>query len=461
MQAWDNFVAAQEAEFGAETVLKWLKSLKILRFDACNLYLEAKDAFQAMWFEEHIRFKVQTKLFNNNKKKIKVHLAVANSTPGNSGGKNKKKVKNAQPIPTFSLALDQLDPYCTFEKFIVSDPNLLTHRVLSTISARSQDNDASHHDLASFNPIYIHGGAGTGKTHLLMAAAFSLQQNGFNVIYSRAETFTDHVVSAIRAGEMSIFRQAYRNSDVLIIDDVHVFSRKGATQEEFFHTFNTLHVAGKQIILSANCSPGELQLIEPRLISRFEWGIVLNLEPPTREELTRIIQQKAESLQFAVNQKIIEFLAHTFSTCKSISRALEALVLRCHFNEQQGKNLQGGLTIPIVKQLLSDLILEEEQSALTTKGIIQSTAEFFGIRPDDILGKAQTRDCVLPRQIAMHLCRTLLKMPYVKIGDFFEKDHSTVMSSVKLIQKGIDSDDSEIASNYRAILKNLKNENRE
>jgi len=455
MHAWDKFIEAQEAELGSETVHKWLKTLKVLRFDAGNLYLEAQDAFQALWFEEHIRSKLYAKLLNNNNRRIKVHLTVANA-PAKTKRHSKNSTNAGPEAPLFSLTFDELDPYSLFKHFVVAEANLLTHKVVAQASQSDQEAgvEGLTPSIKAFNPIYIHGSSGSGKTHLLMAAAAALKERGLHVVYTRAQTFTDHVVSAIRAGEMSTFRQTYRNSDVLIIDDVHVFSRKGATQEEFFHTFNALHLGGKQIILSANCAPGELQLIEPRLVSRFEWGIVLSLETPGREDLLKILQAKSEAMQYPIHSKVVEFLLESFSSSKSLCRAFEALILRSHLNHGQIKSTQ--ITITMARQLLSDLLVEEEKATLTPSAIMQGAAEFFGIRPEDISGRSQTRDCVLPRQISMHLCRCQLKMPYVKIGDLFDKDHSTVMSSVKLIQKGIDEDDKEIASAYRVILKKLK-----
>ncbi len=456
MHAWENFVKAQEAELGGETVQKWLKTITVVRFDACNLYLEAKDTFQAMWFEEHIRQKVQTKLVNNNNKRIKVHLAVAN-VPAKAKTRTTKAKQPAEAVrASISLAFDELDPQCTFDSFVTSPANQLTYKVFSQIAGVAPPDQKIDVALAALNPVYVHGGSGSGKTHLLMATANALRQQGYHVLYSRAHTFTDHVVAAIRAGEMSVFRQAYRNSDVLIIDDVHVFSRKGATQEEFFHTFNTLHVAGKQIILSANCAPGELQLIEPRLVSRFEWGIVLQLETASREESSQILTAKATAMQFPLHPKVLEFLLDSFSSTKALSKAFDALVLRSHMNQGGGKFSPAHLTLPMATQLLGDLLAEEQRAALTPARIIGGVAEFFGIRPEDVVGKAQTRDCVLPRQISMHLCRFQLNLPYVKIGDLFGKDHSTVMSSVKLIQRAIEGDDPEIAAPYRVILKKIK-----
>ncbi|MEI8364993.1 MAG: DnaA/Hda family protein [Parachlamydiaceae bacterium] len=474
MKAWEDFVKTQEQELGGSTVQKWLKTLKVQRFDAGNLYLEAGDAFQAMWFEEHMRHKVITGFVNNNNRKIKVHVAVENALPlaRKTVGKSKKQIET--PLPSYTLVLDALDPACTFDRFVVSQPNLLTHQIFTQVvemkdslqvvktansskncNSRDSANLLSSTTASIFNPIYVHGTTGSGKTHLLMATAAALRAQGKRVAFARAQTFADHVVSAIRSGEMSAFRQAYRNNDVLIIDDVHVLSRKGATQEEFFHTFNTLQMADKQIILSANSPPKELQLIEPRLVSRFEWGIVLSLERPSKEDTEKILAIKIKAHDFPLHKKVVDFLLGSFETLTALNKALEALILRAHMKPNLQKCPSSQLTVLQVKQELTDLLEEEQQAAVTPKRIIGDVAEFYGIKPEDISGNAQTRDCVLPRQISMYLCRTQLKLPFLKIGAFFSRDHSTVMSSVKLIQKAIDTDDSEIASAYRAVLRKL------
>lgn len=451
MQAWEQFLQQQEAELGSETVQKWLRSLKIQRFDACNLYLEAKDSFQVLWFEEHIRGKVQVGFVNGNNRRIKIHLSIANTPVGSK--KSQAQVKGNKDIRNtlFQLTFDELDPLCLFQYFVVSPDNQLTHKLLCELAGLSNSTSTS---LGTFNPLYLYGPAGSGKTHLLMSLTQSFRAQGLKSIYVRAELFTDHVVKAIRAGEMSTFRQAYRNADILLVDDVHVFSRKGATQEEFFHTFNTLHLAGKQIILSANCAPQELQLIEPRLVSRFEWGIVLPLKSVHAEELKNLLQVKAQALHFSLPTKISDFLVENFtSNPKALVKAFEAMVLRLHLDSHHSVQ---NLSVAAIKSLLSDLLNEEQQAALTTRKIIQAVAEYYGIRSEDVLGKSQTRECALPRQIAMHICREKLKIPFMKIGDLFSRDHSTVMASIKHIQKALEGDHRDIAGAWHAILKKLQ-----
>ncbi len=447
MRAWEQFLSEQEKELGSETVNKWLRSLQVVRFDAGNLYLEAKDAFQILWFEEHLRKKVQDCFLNNNHRHIKVHIALrASEDPP----KKKKNVSVPKPTPAIApseIVFNGLDPHCTFDTFI-KPPGHLPFTVLTNCSQSKE---------LFFNPIYVCGPAGTGKSHLLMATAHTLQAMGKRVIYAHAETFTDHVVKAIRASDMTLFRQSYRNADTLIMDDVHLLAKKWATQEEFFHTFNTLHLAQRQIILSASCPPGELQFIEPRLVSRFEWGIVLTLDAMQKEELKHVLEMKCMVLKCPLNNRVMAFLLETFgSNAKVLCRALEALVLRIHLHPTAKRGSTTQLTVAFVEQQLADLIREEKQAAVTSTKVVQRVAEHYGLRAEDLLGKAQTRECVQPRQIAMYLCRTLLRMPFPKIGQLFSKNHSTVISSVRVIQKEIDEANPEFINQLNAVQKKLR-----
>lgn len=447
MKVWDEFLVLQEKELGKAAVQKWLRPLKILRFDACNLYLEAKDSFQVHWFEEHIRPLLLTRFLSKSNKRIKVHLSIAKEIRIE---KKEVKPKGEIPIPQrprFELLFDVVGQYPSLKNFIVSEPSQLTYRLLLEVVEGTTP-------LGTFNPIFMHGPIGCGKTHLLMALATALKEKGINVLYVRAETFTDHVVNAIRSSEMQKFRLAYRGIDALLIDDVEVFSKKGATQEELFHTFNALHLEGKQIVLTSKCPPSELSEIEPRLISRFEWGIVLPLAALCKEELRQLLLQHTTERQFPLSDKVIEFLLDTFkSSPKALLKAFEALVLRTSLGAAEGKPYLLPLSLEAVQHLLADLTKAEEESLLTPSKIIRTVGEYFGIRSQDILGKAQSRECTLPRQVAMYLCRKELRMPFTKMGDLFARDHSTVMTSVKQIEKNQDTQ--EVTSALHAIKKNL------
>lgn len=396
-------------------------------------------------------------LYNNNNQKIKIHL----STPNQKQNQPKKAKAKKEP-PKFVIQFKEVNPQFTFKNFTVHEGNNLAHALLCKMTGYEQNEHKlipGKTALAEFNPIYLHGPTGTGKTHLLMATAHALKDRSLNVLYSHADLFTEHVVSAIRAGEMSSFRKTYRNVDVLILDDVHIFSRKRATQEELFHSFNALHLAEKQIILGSNCSPAELQHIEQRLVSRFEWGVVLGLDGPTKENSRLMIEQKANTLNFPLPPKIIEFLINTFSSnTKALIQGLEALILRNHLQTLKPQKLYPNqLTIPLVKHLLTDLILEENRRLITPSKIIQTVANHFEMEENEMTGQSQSRACVLPRQLAMYLCRDELKLSYTKIGDLFSRDHTTVMASVKVIQKNKEQDNLEVLKHLSPILKKLKN----
>lgn len=447
MQAWNDFVKKQEGLLGKDIAEKWLYSLKVVHFDSGNLYLEAKDSFQALWFEEHIRPLLKAQLQNNNFRPIKVHLTVAEAHEASRKLSRKEKGKSVPPIHFFR---DKIDPAMTLENFIPGDANKIVFRFFCELYSEPKLS------LAAFNPIYLWGGSGSGKTHLLMALAQEFSKRGLNALYARAETFTEHVVSAIRGSAMDAFRKAYRNADILLIDDVHLFARKDATQEEFFHTFNTLHTSGRQIILSSKCAPALLEEIEPRLVSRFEWGINLHFEKLGAEDLMQVLKKRCEGFNFPLSNDVSEFLVETFSSSKSLHKALEALILRCHLDGDV-RHKRNSLTMDIgsAKRMLADLCAEEVKIALTPEKIVASVAAIYGVRSEDLLGKAQNQECSFPRQIAMYLCRQELKLPYQSIGQIFSRDHSTVMTSIKQIEKKIETTDKELLHSLSEIREKL------
>ncbi len=403
MQAWNDFLKDQEKDFGEKTVQKWLHTLKILKFDARNLYLQPQDSFQVAWFEEHIKPKLKN-FRNNNGVLISVHLK-----------HNFPKKPASKGIPSLYIRPEVLDPHFTFDSFHTNEKNKMAFKLLDM---------CQKNNLGSFNPIYIHGPHGCGKTHLLMSISHALQQQNLNVFYVYAQNFTKHVVSAIKFGKMLEFRKAYRTADVLIIDDIHILSGKNATQEEFFHTFNALHTSGKQIILSSHFATPHLDAIEPRLISRFEWGISVSIEKNEPSDLLEILRKKSKTFHFPLPLNVLKYLVSTFS--QNAFLAFNALLLRA--------NPALKLDIASVQVLLKDLIHREKEKMITKERLVKQIATHFEIDVQDLLGKSQTKELSLARKIAMYICREHLKMPLVAIGKFFGRDHSTVLSAVRYIE---------------------------
>jgi len=448
MECWELFLKNQESELGTEIVDKWLRTLKILHYDACNLYLEAHDTFHLTWFEEHIRPKLRSNLFNNNHRKVQVHVTIKNNS-GPPKGYEKSKI-HAKEKAYFKE--DSLDPHFLFENFIYSEKNQLTYSFFTEFieEIKKKENTIKK---ATFNPIFLYGNSGSGKTHILMSLAHLFKKCSIRCFYIRAESFTEHVISAIRSGTMEEFRKTYRHTEVLLVDDVHQFAKKTATQEEFFHTFNSLQTAGRQVILSANRAPHFLEEIEPRLISRFEWGILLPLEKLSGKHLRNFLIHRSKLFDFPLSCEVIDFLLHHFSrNLKVLQTAFDALVLRYTLEQNKSPSqLSLPLSLSEAAFFLSSLLEEEKKHILTPQKIIQIVSEFYGIYSSDILGKAQHHEFSLPRQVAIFLCRQKLQISLLKLGSIFSRDHSTILSSIKQIEKKISSGDQEFEKNLQTL----------
>jgi chromosomal replication initiator protein len=404
MKAWERFVAALQKEFPALGGHPWLHALRLVRFDAANLYLEAASPIELAWFEEHIRPLLKKNLFNENFRPIKVHVQAAGA-----------KVASAASVGITSTPFSPspLDPGLTLNHFISTEQNNVVVKLIQEWLKKG---------ASPFNPLFLFGPESSGKTHLLMSLADALQTKKQKVFYVTADTFTEHVVQAIRGGRMQEFRSIYRDIDVLLVDNIHRLAGRAATQEEFFHTFNNLHTLGKQIVLSSPVAPSKIEEIEPRLISRFEWGIVLPLE---RLPSSILLEKKAQMWDIPLSPELATFLLTRFPSNPLL--ALQALALRVPGKEP--------ISVLAAEKILKDLLAKEEAKGSTPEKIVKALSAHFGIKPEDLTGKSQTREFALPRQIAMYLCRKNLNLPFQTIGKFFSRDHSTVMSSVKQIEQ--------------------------
>jgi chromosomal replication initiator protein len=353
--------------------------------------------------------------------------------PGSAADESEREppVQNPFAIPGIQeKEVDsQLNESYTFERFIEGDCNQLARSAAWAI--------AQEPGGTSFNPYLVYGGVGLGKTHLIQAVGNYVNENRPNktVLYVSSERFTTEFVQSIQRNRISEFSMFYRQVDVLIVDDVQFFSGKEKTQEEFFHIFNALHQAGKQIVLSADRPPREIEGIEERLLSRFQWGLSADVQPPGLETRVAILQRKAEDDGIDLDQDVIEFIAHNV---KSNIRELEGALIRllAHATLHQRE-----LDLTLAKEVLRDLV-DDEQASLTIEEIQRIVCEYLNIDEDRVRGKTRKREVVRARQIAMYFCKQLTQNSLKTIGlHFGGRDHSTVIHANNTVEDQMETDE--------------------
>ncbi len=317
-----------------------------------------------------------------------------------------------------------LNPKYKFSTFVVGSSNKFAHSACLAVAESPGQ---------TYNPLYLYGGPGLGKTHLMHSIGhFILEQSPEKkVLYVTSEEFTNEVIESIRSGNaasMTKLREKYRTVDVLMVDDVQFIIGKESTQEEFFHTFNVLHSARKQIILSSDKPPKEIETLDERFRSRFEWGLIADIQPPDYETRMAILRKNAESCSRPINEEIIKYIA---TNIKSNIRELEGA-----FNKivAAGRLNQVDLTLALAEEALKDVIYPNKSREITPTLIINVVSEHFGIKPEDICSKKRNSEFVQPRQIVMYLCRELTATSYVNIGKILgKKDHTTIIHGVNKI----------------------------
>ena len=317
-----------------------------------------------------------------------------------------------------------------FESFVVGSSNQFAHAAARAIA----ENPAR-----SYNPLFLYGGVGLGKTHLLHAIGHTIQrkQPQLRVMYLPAEQFVNELISSLRFNRMPDFRERYRNIDFLMVDDIQFLANKERTQEEFFHTFNTLYSSQKQIVLSSDSSPRNIPALEERLRSRFEWGLIADIQPPDLETKVAILRRKADHDGVDLSDDVSLFIARQV---KSNIRELEGMLNRvAAFASLTGKPL----SLDLAKETLKDILPADDQRVLAPE-IIKSVARHYGLKVSEIKSKNNAKQIAFPRQVAMYLCKNLTELSYPDIGkQFNNKHHSTVMYSVEKIGK-LRAEDSEL-----------------
>lgn len=325
-----------------------------------------------------------------------------------------------------------LNPKYKFDTFVVGSNNKLAHS--AALAAAESPGEV-------YNPLYIYGGAGLGKTHLMHSIGhFILEKNPkMKVLYVTSENFTNEVISCIRSGDalkMNKMRDKYRTVDILMIDDIQFIIGKESTQEEFFHTFNTLHSAGKQIILSSDKPPKEMETLEERLRSRFEWGLIADIQPPDYETRMAILQKNTENYNKEIDNEVLQYIAENVkSNIRELEGALNKIMAFSKLNKVD-------INLEYAEEALKDVIYPNNKKEITTSFIIEVVAEHFGISPEDIASKKRTAELVQARQVVMYFCREMTANSLQNIAKSIgKKDHTTVLHGIKTITKEMENNE--------------------
>ena len=315
----------------------------------------------------------------------------------------------------------------TFDSFIVGNSNKFAHAACVAVSERP---------AMDYNPLFIYGPSGLGKTHLMSSVvnAIKKQKKDLKVVYIKGEEFTNQLIESLSKQEMEKFRERYRNCDILLIDDIQFIAGKNSTQEEFFHTFNSLYEEHKQIILSSDRPPKDIQLLEERLKTRFEWGLIADIQPPDLELRIAIIKKKAEQISVDLSDDVLNFLAENLrSNIRQIEGAVKKLSAISFLKGEK-------ITMDTAKSCLSELLGGAEPINITVDKIFTAVFKKYGIKKEDIVGQKRNKEVAYARHISVYLIRTITEMSYPNIGKIFSKDHATIIASYDKIQKKILSD---------------------
>jgi len=334
----------------------------------------------------------------------------------------KRKESRKKPTPAI------LNPNYTFETFIIGPSNNFAHAACMAVAQSP---------ARAYNPLFIYGGTGLGKTHLMQAIGNSVleRQKDASICYKTCESFTNEYIDAIQNRSLTAFRKRYRQADLLMIDDIHFLAGKERMQEEFFHTFNALFDQHKQIILTCDRPASEIPGLEHRLVSRFEWGLVTELEPPDVETRIAILRRKQQMHHVQLPDHVLEYIAERIRS--NIRRLEGALVRAASYTSLTGREL----TRESLEYLLRDTLDQEQQEKVTIEGIQRVVAEFYDIRLADMTSKRRPQSVAMPRQVAMYLSRQLTQHSFPMIADAFGKNHATVLHACRLIGQKMEKDD--------------------
>jgi len=447
-EIWAEVIDTVERGLGGNTVI-WLRQTKAESFANGVLSVSVQNVFTKNVIEEEYLKQIRSALKSITNANTEVNFVVQIESPSEEADQKKKEVS---PVSS-SDPSSSLNPKYAFDNFVVGPSNRFSYNAALAV-AESPDGKA-------YNPLFIYGGVGLGKTHLMHAIGNYIKDNNPNlkVLYMSSETFMNEMIEAVRRGMgTSEFRNKYRTVDVLLIDDIQFMRGKDGTQEEFFHTFNTLHSSQKQIVLSSDSHPKDIPALEERLRSRFEWGLITFIEPPELETRIAILKKKSEELGIdELADDIAMFIADRVT---SNIRELEGCLIRALALADLD---DVPLTIDIVKEALKDIMPKESdgyKELITAESIKKVVAKHFNVRLSDIKSDKRTKPLTLPRHVAMYLCRRLTKLSLIDIGrDFGKKDHTTVMHACDKIEEAIQNDPG-FERTIEQLIKEIKEQNK-
>jgi chromosomal replication initiator protein len=470
---WESAKADLKGLFPEDAFHLWFEPMACLEQTADSLTLSVPNDFAAIWITDNYLDLIQQRLRltagQNVTVKLKVHSGPvvtgwegatrvsATASPfatgrgsiaGSSGassqaaptavlaGTTLAEPARARPAPRrANLRIEEraalagsLKAGNTFDNFVIGPNNQMAHAAAMAVADSPSQ---------VYNPLFLHGDTGLGKTHLMHAIGHAVlaRRPDARVAYVTSETFTNDFITAVQERSLTKFRQRYRSLDVLLVDDIQFLAGKEGTQEEFFHTFNDLHGAGKQIVLSSDRRAAEIDKLEARLVSRFEWGLAANLQAPDYETRLAILRTKATAMRVDLPREIAHFLAQHIS--RNIRRLEGALLRVCSYTGLTGKPLD----LPTVEDLLKDALIEQAQHALTIEGIQKKVTDQFQLRPGDMTSRRRPNHIAIPRQVAMYLSRQLTKHSLVEIGEAFGgRDHGTVIHACKAVDNMLAQD---------------------
>jgi len=428
---WEKSVKLIREKVSQHNFDTWIRPIRVTSLEGNQIYLSVPNRFFKDWLTENYRPVISDSLTSVSGVGLVVNFVVGED--GAPGPARSPLIEKAIPSPKKAMLVrtnPSLNQNYSFERFVVGASNQFAHAAAVSVAEQPAKN---------YNPLFIYGGVGLGKTHLLNAIgihALSLYPE-MNVVYVSAEAFLNELVNSIRYDRMAKFREKYRNIDYLLIDDIQFIAGKGKTEEEFFHTFNTLHDSGKQIVVTSDKFPKDIPNLEGRLRSRFEWGLIADIQLPEIETRIAIVEKKAQENHIKLPTSVAHYIA---SHAESNIRELEGLLIRiAAYSSLQERNID----IELAREVLKKIIKQVENEDITAEDILKAVSAKTGIKISDIRSQKKNKNIVLSRQIAMYLTRKMTSLSFPDIGDKIGgRDHSTVIYATNKIKQTTESDPS-------------------